>query len=223
MFSEMFITCTTKGSDSIYICKYIDLGGEGRHWFYTLEMGCPLSQPFPQPAWSVIYHFLQLMKRCQFSWTVHVGWYMNMIHLTHPCIILPFVQCSCDLSPMLCGKFPVTLIVTAWEQLPTIGNSQKDKQVRVWARSDPAGCEKIKEPFWKVSPKSLHLFHTGHVSCETGYKWISTSLGASRLWRSCVQKRQKYSKRGACLMLLKYQVRLCCTRNTHFMCLGFIQ
>lgn len=123
MFSEMFITCTTKGSDSIYICKYIDLGGEGRHWFYTLEVGCPLSQPFPQPAWSVIYHFLQLVKRCQFSWTVHVGWYMNMIHLTHPCIILPFVQCSCDLSPMLCGKFPVTLIVTAWEQLPTIGNS----------------------------------------------------------------------------------------------------
>lgn len=106
----------------------------------------------PQPACSVIYHFLQLTKRCQFSWTVCVGWYTNTIHLTHRCIILPFVQCRCDLSRMLCGNFPVTLIVAAWEQLPTVGNSWKGKQVQVWARSDPAGCETVKKPFWEVHP-----------------------------------------------------------------------
>lgn len=106
----------------------------------------------PQPACSVIYHFLQLIKRCWFSWTAHVGWYMNMIYLTHCCMILPFVQCRCDLSCMLCGNFPVTLVVAAWEQLSMVGDSWKGKQVWVWARSDPAGCEKVKEPFWKVSP-----------------------------------------------------------------------
>lgn len=76
-----------------------------------------------QPACSVIYHFLWLLKRCQFLWTVCVGWYTNTIHLTHYCIILPFVQCRCDLSYMLCGNFPVTLIVTTWESLPRAGNS----------------------------------------------------------------------------------------------------
>lgn len=151
----------------------------------------------PQPACSVIYHFLQLTKRCEFSWMVHVGWYINMIHLTHCCIILPFVWCRCDLSRMLCGNFPVTLIVAAWEQLPVVGNSWRSKQVQVWARSDPAGCEKMNKLFWKVSPATV--FHTGQLSHETGYKWISTSLAASRFSSSCVQKKAEVQQ-GGCLL-----------------------
>lgn len=171
----------------------------------------------PQPACSVIYHFLQLMKRCQFSWTVCVGWYMNMIHLPHCWIILPFVQCRCDLSRMLHGNFPVTLTVAAWKQQPKVGNSWNGKQVRVWARSDPTGCEKVKEPFWKVSPNHW-------ISHWTSVTWNRLQenlyqLGCLKALKIlCTEKAEVQQD-----MLQKHQVRLCCTCNTHFICLGFIQ
>lgn len=82
---------------------------------------------------------------------------MSMVHLTHCCIILPFVQYRCDLSHMLCGNFPVTLIVAAWEQLPTAGNSWKSKQVQVWARSDPAGVWANEQAILKSVSQPLYF------------------------------------------------------------------
>lgn len=156
-----------------------------------------------------------MTKICEFSWTVHVGWYMNMIHLTHCCMILPFVQCRCDLSGMLCGNFPVTLIVAAGEQLPRVGNSWKNKQVQVWAQSDPAACEKMNKPLWKVFPNHC-------ISHWTTVAWNRLQvdlyqLGCLKVLQVLYRKRQKYSKEGACLMLQKCQVRLLHLQNTFYL------